>query len=197
MRSLFIVGWLLLPIAAGIWHHGPGQDRMLMDEVAGFLSRAEQSVAAENWDDAVAQYDEALKRLPAQLTTENRGIRLERAKAQMNAQQLPAAHQDLKSLVDELKDDPKADAALLADARTALASAQYYMTWLLRLEGEPRELWEPEIEGARQNYRLLAEQSEAKGDADGAQRNRADLEASIRLARMDLSELQGLPLPSQ
>jgi hypothetical protein len=30
-----------------------------------------------------------------------------------------------------------------------------------------------------------------------ADKNRKDLEASIRLARMDLSDLQGLPLPSQ
>jgi hypothetical protein len=67
----------------------------------------------------------------------------------------------------------------------------------MRLEGQPAEVWEPEIEGARQNYRLLAEQAAARGDAGALKKNQEDLESSIRLARMELSELQGLPLPSQ
>ena len=49
---------------------------------------------------------------------------------------------------------------LLADARGALANAQYYTTWLMRLEGLPREEWQPEIEASRQNYKLLAERAE-------------------------------------
>ncbi len=63
----------------------------------------------------------------------------------------------------------------------------------MRLEGAPREEWEPRIESARQTFKQLA------GDASGAARQEAqeDLESAIRLARMDLSELQGLPLPSQ
>ena len=115
----------------------------------------------------------------------------------MLAKQLPVAHQDLAGLVDELKDDARADPKLLAEARSALANAQYYMTWLMRLEGLPREAWEPEIEAARQTYRLLAEQAASAGDEKAASRNRDDLESAIRLARLDLGELQGLPLPSQ
>jgi hypothetical protein len=67
----------------------------------------------------------------------------------------------------------------------------------MRLEGEPKDVWEPEIEAARQGYRLLAEQAEAKGDADGKKKHTEDVESSIRLARMELSDLQGLTLPSQ
>jgi hypothetical protein len=67
----------------------------------------------------------------------------------------------------------------------------------MRLEGYQREDWEPEIEAARQNFSLLAEQAEAGGDAAGARRHEEDLESAVRLARMDLAELQGLPLPSQ
>jgi hypothetical protein len=85
----------------------------------------------------------------------------------------------------------------LADARASLANAQYYMTWLMRLEGLSRDVWEPEIEAARQTYRLLADQATAGGDDQAAKSQRENLEASIRLARMELSELQGLPLPSQ
>ena len=67
----------------------------------------------------------------------------------------------------------------------------------MRLEGLTKEAWEPEIEAARQTYRLLAEQSESAGDTNAAKKNREDLESAVRLARMDLTELQGLPLPSQ
>ena len=71
------------------------------------------------------------------------------------------------------------------------------MTWLMRLEGQPRDTWEPEVESARQTYRLLAEQSQKRGDAAAFEKNREDLESAIRLARLDLSALQGLPLPNQ
>ena len=71
------------------------------------------------------------------------------------------------------------------------------MTWLLRLEGQPRERWEPEIDAAQQSYRLLAEQAEQDGDLNSLSLCQDDLESSVRLARMDIGELQGLPLPSQ
>src|SRR6266545_4833947 len=59
--------------------------------------------------------------------------------------------------------------------RLERANAQYYMTWLMRLEGYAREDWEPEIEAARQNFSLLAEQAEAKGDAAAAKKHEEDL----------------------
>ena len=99
--------------------------------------------------------------------------------------------------MDELAGDSPPDQKLLADARSTLANSQYYMTWLMRLEGLGRDAWEPEVEAARQTYKLLAEQAEKRGDAAAAKKYREDLESSIRLARMDLSDLQGLPLPSQ
>ncbi|HXG08633.1 MAG TPA: hypothetical protein VNK04_02495 [Gemmataceae bacterium] len=197
MRTLLLVGWLLVPVAIGAWHYGPGQERMLLDDVARILAQADRHAAEGEWALADEKYEEALRLLPPTRVAEGRRIRLERAKAQMLARKLPIAHQDLKGLVEEMQDDPAADPKVLAEARSALANSQYYMTWLMRLEGQPREVWEPEIEAARQTYRLLAEQAEATGDADAAKRYREDLESSIRLARMELSDLQGLPLPSQ
>ena len=115
----------------------------------------------------------------------------------MMFKQLPDAQRELLALVDEINNDPKADPTLQRDAREALANAQFYMTWLMRLEGQPREIWEPEIEASRQNYRLLAEQAEGRKDAASTQRAKEDLESAIRLARLDIKDLQGLPLPSQ
>ena len=70
------------------------------------------------------------------------------------------------------------------------------MTWLMRLEGQAEEVWRPEIAAAEETYRLLAETTSAD-DAEARKRALEDLEASVKLARMDLGELQGLPLPSQ
>ena len=89
-----------------------------------------------------------------------------------------------------------ANPKLTEEVRSTLANSQYYMTWLMRLEGRSREEWEPEIEASRQNYRLLAEKSKTDGDTK-FERHQKDLESAIRLARLDLKDLQGLPLPSQ
>jgi hypothetical protein len=194
---LILVAWLLLPMGFGIWHYGPGQERVQLDAVAKLLSQADEAAREEKWAEAVELYDQALKGLPGDRVTAARRIRLERAKAQMQAQQLPSAHQDLKLLCEEMQDDEKPDTKLLAEVRSALGQAQYYMTWLMRLEGQPRDVWEPEVEAARQNYRLLAEQSERSANEAEAKKHKEDLEATVRLARMDLSELQGLPLPCQ
>ncbi len=197
MRTLLLTGWLLLPVIGAAWHYGPGQERMQLDRVAAILAEADKAASAEQWGQADDLYEEALRLLPHDRTAEVRRIRLERAKAQMLNHKLPVAHQDLKELVQELTSDPKADHRLLAEARSALANAQYYQTWLMRLEGYQREDWEPEIEAARQNFSLLAEQAETRGDKEAAKKCEEDLESAIRLCRMDLAELQGLPLPSQ
>ena len=197
MRILVLAAWLLLvPVFLAI-HWGPGQVGVKLDETAAKLAQAEQRAANKDYTGAVESYDEALKLLPAGSKAESYRIRVERAKAMMLASKLPEAHADLQSLVEELQGDTLADRKLLADARSAFANAKYYMTWLMRLEGLAREEWEPEIEAARQTYKLLAEESGKDGQADAAKKHQEDLEAAIRLARLDLSELQGLPLPSQ
>ena len=197
MRTLVLLGWLALPVGGIAYHYGPGQERLRLDDAATLLSEAQGLVDQHDWVGAQERLDEALKLVPTTQIAEIRRIRLERAKAQMLAKQLPDARRELLALVDELNDDPKADPALRAQAREALANAQFYLTWLMRLEGQPRETWEPEIEAARQNYRLLAESAERGRDAGAAQRSKEDLEAAIRLARLDIKDLQGLPLPSQ
>jgi hypothetical protein len=170
---------------------------MLLDDVAVVLAQADRHASAGEWAKAEAAYDEALRLLPPEKVAIQRRVRLERAKVQMMAAKLPFAHLELKTLVQEIGEDPAADPKLLAEARSSLANAQYYMTWLMRLEGEPRAVWEPEIEAARQTYKLLAEQAEAKGDPEELRRYQEDLESAIRLSRMSLSDLQALALPSQ
>jgi hypothetical protein len=187
--------WLLLPIGALAYHLGPGQQKLVVDDAAAAIRMADTYAADQQWAKAVTTYDLALSKIPATDIRATRRVRLEKAKAQMFAAQLPAASSDLKALVDEMiGDETSSEDALLAEARSSLANSQYYRTWLMRLEGLPKDVWEPEIELARQTYKLLAE---AAADPDTELRYKEDLESTIRLARMDLSDLQGLPLPSQ
>jgi len=197
MRKLVLVVWLMIPVVAWAYHYGPGQDQVLLDEAASLIRRAETHAAAEEYEQAATLYEEVLTRLPGTMVETSQRVRLERAKAQMLAKQLPEARGDLQSLLTDLTADPQADPALTEEVRSTLASSQYYMTWLMRLEGRSREEWEPEIEAARQNYRLLAEKSQSRGDSKSLQQRQEDLESAIRLARLDLKDLQGLPLPSQ
>ncbi len=197
MRKILLAAWLALPVGTWAYHEGPGQDRLRLDAAGAHLRAAHAATASEDWAASIVAYEAALKLLPAERREEGRRARLELDKARMLAKQLPVAHADLAELVRELAEDPKADAGMLAEARSAHANSQYYMTWLMRLEGQPAEKWEPEVEAARQTYRLLAEQAAARGDKAALAQNEKDLESAVRLARMELKDLQGLPLPSQ
>jgi hypothetical protein len=211
MKRPLIALWLTLPVAAYAFHMGPGQEHMRLDQVAALIESADFHVAeaariaaidgdeaaVEDWTRAEANYAEALDLLPAERVAEIRRLKLERAKAQMFISKLPIANATLSGMVTELLGDPDVDPELLADVQRTFATSQYYMTWLQRLEGAPREEWEPRIDSARQTFKLLATKAEAGTDQDSTKEAREDLESAIRLARMDLSELQGLPLPSQ
>ena len=197
MRILLLMLWLLIPVGVLAYHFGPGQAQLQIDSVAAILKSARAEVAAEHWGAAQVAFERAFSETPDTETRLRQELRLEICKAQMLNRQLPTAHDSLLGLMEELSSDASAPEALVRNVRTALASSQYYMTWLLRLEGQPRERWEPEIEAARQNYTLLAEQAAAAGDAGSLKLRKEDLESAVRLARMDLGELQGLPLPSQ
>lgn len=197
MRILLIVGWLFLGLTGVIFHFGPGQEKLEIDRVNQIMKDARQSVQQNNWTDAVFKYDEVLSALPSEKVAESRRVMLERAKAQMMAAKLPDARRELESLLSDARTDENSDPRFIAEVQSTLANAQYYMTWLMRLEGLPEEEWKPEIEAARQHYTQLTQEAEELGDEKLLTRSSEDLEATIRLARMDLGELQALPLPSQ
>jgi hypothetical protein len=194
MRIILITIWCLFPVAFAAFHYGPGQDQIRLDATELHLSDARTAAAGEDWPTAIEAYAEALSALPKEKVALSQRIRLESAKAMMLSKQLPAARQELATLVNELDDDKSADPLLRDEARATLANSRYYMTYLMKLEGLPDAVWEPEIEAARQEYKLLAQTC---SDKDLAAKCANDLEASIRLARMDPAELYGLPIPSQ
>ena len=197
MRIMLIVAWLFAGLGGVIYHYGPGQEKLEVDRISGLLRQARHSAEKMEFIKAVDLFDEALGEMPSDKTAESRVITLEKAKAQMMASQLPKARASLESLLSEVRTDEESDPAFVADVQATLANSQYYMTWLMRLEGQPEEMWMPEIEAARQHYAQLTKDAKKLGDDKLMKTSLEDLESSIRLARMDLSELQALPLPSQ
>lgn len=197
MRAFLILCWLTVPFLAWAYHVGPGQERLKLDEASQLLTQAKAATTSKDFVSANALYSLAFSKLPEEQKSESYSIRLALAKSQLESDQLPEARAALETLLSEIEKDPKADPKVIDGARETLANSQYYMTWLMRLEGKPTEEWEPEIESSRQHYRLLAEKAEDSGDAKSAETRKQDLEAAIRLARIDLSELQALKIPSQ
>ncbi len=189
MRILYITLWLLIPLVLAAYHFGPGQQLRKMDLAQSALKTARQAVSEQEWSQAVVAYQEALSKLSKDEVETATRIRIEIAKAQMQSAGLPEAREDLIELVGELREDKNMPADVLEEALSSLANARYYMTYLMKLEGQAPSVWEPEIEAARQEYKLLAQ---VGNDRD---RHLNDLEAAIRLARAEPKELYGLPIP--
>ncbi|MEC8651903.1 MAG: hypothetical protein VXY92_05010 [Planctomycetota bacterium] len=198
MRKILLVGWLVLPVGAWAYHEGPGQDRVALEAADAVMVAAHQAANDGDWKLAIREYEAALESLPKDPEAYDARIaqrlQIELNKARMQSEGLIEARDELATLVEQLQADADTDAALLRDARQALARAQFYKTWLMRLEGLDRKVWGPEIEAARQNWRLLAEQA---GSESEKTLHQEDLEAAVRLARMEMEDLQGLPLPSE
>lgn len=215
MKLTLIILWLSVPALWAAWHYGPGQEALKRDKSDAALAAAKAAAARGDSETAIESYDAALAALPKEETAQAYRLRLAKCQAQLAGQQLPEANRDLEILLNDLNADPAAPAGLVDGTQEALANTGYYMTWLMRLEGQPREAWEPEIEKSRQNFRHLAEKASAAAAAATSasagvttsgtgnpasadqERLQKNLENTLRLAQMDLTELQGLPLPSQ
>lgn len=191
--KLFLYAWLLAPVALLAYHYGPGQTGLARDAAAKKISAAQQFVQSENWPEAIAAYDEAIAQLPASDTATRWQLRLAKSKARMYSGELPEAIEDMEGQLAEME-QANGPTGSIREVRSTLGTAQYYAGWLMRLEGASKDEWTVQVDNARQHFRLLAEETLAK-DPAAAKGHQENLESTIRLARMDLSELQGLPLP--
>ena len=197
MKILVLTLWCLVPLGLLAYHYGPGREQMTLDAAASTLDHAKAQADAGDWNAAIAGYEESLAKLPKDKIDEARRIRLELAKARMEAAQLPKAREELAVLADELAQDPNAPAKLRDETLATLANARFYMTYLMKLEGLPDSEWEPEIEAARQEQKLLVQRATEAGDSAAAKKHSDDLESAIKLARMEPEELYGKAIPKQ
>ena len=168
MKILVLTLWCLIPVGLLAYHYGPGREQMTLDATASVLGQAAAKADAGDLKAAIAGYEESLAKLPKDRVDEARRIRLELAKARMDAAELPKAREELAALADELAQDPNAHAKLLDETLATLASARFYMTYLLKLEGLPDSEWEPEIEAARFARHVVAGRTAAPSAWDSS-----------------------------
>ena len=197
-KNLLIFLWALAPVALLAFHFGPGQAGLAREEAKTSIKAALDFEAGEQWQQAIDSYNDALAALPDSETAKRHQLQLARANARIYVGELPEAMLSMEHLLDETAKG--SDSELESKVRSSLASAQYYTGWLMRLELAEKEEWKEPLEKARQNFRLLAEQTAktAATASENHQKNhQKNLEAVVRLARMDLSDVQALPLPKK
>ena len=193
-KNLLIFLWALAPVALLAYHFGPGQAGLAREEARASIRAALNFEASEEWRQTIDAYNDALAALPDTETAKRQQLQLARANARIYVGELPEAMLSMEHLLDETAKG--SDSELESKVRSSLASAQYYTGWLMRLELAEKKEWKEPLEKARQNFRLLAEQTD-KTDATASEDHQKNLEAVVRLARMDLSEVQALPLPKK
>ncbi|MEA2711806.1 MAG: hypothetical protein QOF78_4407 [Phycisphaerales bacterium] len=196
MRKLLAVLWLIVPVALIAYHYGPGQLKMQRDRAARQLSAAREAESREDWKGAYDAYGRALQELPDSDKDARLMTRLSQAKSRVFLGELPEAMEDVESLLTDASTETS-NRALQDQIRSTAGSMHYYTAWSMRLEGADTAEWTEQTEAARQHFRMLSEQSIDRGDTKSAVEHERNLEATIRLARMDLSELKGLPLPKE
>lgn len=191
MRAKLAFLWLAAGIALFCLHYGPGQQWLRTDRARALAAEARRLEKAGQAEAARGKYEAALNALSEEGDASRRtALRIARAWTYLNTENVSEATAQLEEILTEVRTRQDVAPKVVADVQSALAHAEYYTAWHLRLENAPRDQWLKELDVARRNFRHLAE-IEPGGVA---QRN---LEASILLARMDLDKLRGLPLPEE
>ncbi|MBI9018321.1 MAG: hypothetical protein JEZ07_13795 [Phycisphaerae bacterium] len=201
MRKILFLVWLLVPVGLIYFHYGPGQKYKAIDramhwvEIANDLSDiAQQSGKPEDWQKVIVNYDKALAVLEDKDDRASERLNLARSHAMVYQGELFEAIGQLEQQLIDVA-DKKMEEKFQDEVRDTLARAQFGAAWVMRLEGADTDLWMEQAEKARQNFRLLAEQNlQTDQLADEHQKN---LEATIRMERMDASVIKGIPLPPE
>ncbi len=203
-RKLLWTAWFLAPLCVFAFHIAFGERLRAHDLAAAHLAEARAIAASagkevnrEVWARAAEAYALALKALPEDAAEDRRLVLRELAHANLEAGETLAGIDQLQTLVRSYEDAGDLASVGSLDARAKLAAWEYYAAWLLRREGAGEGRWRPRAVRARQHYRFLAENAEAHaGPADSLtvlfQKN---LEAVVRLERIDTAGLLAIPLP--
>jgi hypothetical protein len=192
-RRRLVLLWLLIPVGLLAFHFGPGTRYAQRETAATLVRQARAAGQSQDWAAAVALYAQAMQTLPPEAADDRILLGVAHADARIYLGELPEALAELEEL---LRTAPVQQPAVAAHLRAALAEAEYYTAWLMRLEGAEPDEWNVEAASARQHFRFLAETHSAASTA-GIGVYHTNLEASIRLALMDDAQLKALPLPAK
>lgn len=192
-RRITILAWCTVPLIAIAWHYGPGQPALARDVASAHLTSARAAAARADHEAATQAFAAALAALPPE-DPARPPIELEQAVVTAASGELLQGMDQMSDLLKRLGEAGEGQGALARATRSELGEAHYHAAWLMRLEGASTEEWTAEADAARQHFRLLTETAADPGEAEISAKN---LESAVRLQRLDLSELKGLPLPKK
>lgn len=186
LQKWLILLWLLVPVALLSYHFGPGQRELAWREAAAHRAVAAEHEQNQHWEQAIAAYGQAMSAVP---TLEGDANAATLARDQLRLAQLRAAFQlgklddtltDTRQFVEHVEATHGADSPLAFDARDFLGRVHYQAMIALRLESAEKQVWMKHWELSRQNFRFLAEHSQAsRNDLD-----RQNLEVVIKSANL-------------
>ncbi|MDG2030676.1 MAG: hypothetical protein P8J45_06710 [Phycisphaerales bacterium] len=159
--------------------------------------RSAYDTAAERWGAAADAYEQVEELLTDVDQVETARIRWSKARARVRSGAIWDGAADLEQILTDMDEHPD-QVALSRAAREELAVAHYFGARLLRLAGEPAKLWRAEAIKSRQHFRYLAETATETGASGQVVRSLEDnVERTIELEQMDMSDLEARPLPRE
>ncbi len=196
MKTALKIVWLLIPIGLLAYHFGPGQGLLARDRAKSEMDRGLTARNDLDWNVAASSFEQAISELPEDSTRlEQWRLSLSQARALIQGGQMIEGQELLQETLLESETTEQNDSDLARSIRSDLAASSYFSAWIMRLEGATPEEWKPESERARQQFRLLAERTEKSGAKEQSLLHKKNLEATVRLEQMDLTELLARPLP--
>ncbi len=196
MKKLTLLFWLLLPLPMVVWHYGPGQKWLARDHAQTLIKQAQKFEAQKNWREAEPLYREAA----GAVRNDDPRLKTQLDIALVRARYRQGGAVEAIDMADRLTADPKFRSQpeeIQREARELAGRIHYHAAWVMRMEGAQKDLWMEEAELARQNYRLLSEETLSAGQTNYSQLQQTNLESAVRLQRMSLTELMGRPLPEE
>jgi hypothetical protein len=196
MKKLFLFFWLLLPLPVVVWHYGPGQKWLSRDQAHALIQQGQRMEAEKKWSEAESLYREAA----GKVKDSDPRLKTQLDLALVRQQYRQGGAVEAIDGIDALITDPKfskQSVELQREARELAGRIHYHAAWVMRLEGAQKDLWMEEAELARQNFRLLSEETLSSGKTNYSSLQQTNLESSVRLQRMGLVDLMAKPLPEE
>lgn len=205
MIRVWLILWLLVPLAVVAWHVGPGQRQLSEDRAGVYIRQAQAAADEQRWEDSARAYGQARMLLPDEARGETYRLELEAALAWIRSGDDRRGQQMLEDLLATMQQDAEVDEDLYVAASQELAVASYHAAWLLRLTEAPVDQWRAKARLAVQQFRSLAERAEGRAASATNRRNstahrqarifKRNLEAAVKLQQLDLEQLRARPVP--
>ena len=196
MKRWLLFLWLCLPLPIVVWHYGPGQKWLARDRAHTLIQRAQKAEAQKNWREAETLFHQAADQVRTEHPRLKTQLDLALVRTRYRQGSAVEAIDGIDGLLSEsgFRNQP---AEVQREARELAGRIHYHAAWVMRLEGAQKDLWMEEAELARQNFRLLSENTLSLGQTNYSQLQQTNLETAVRLQRMSLTELMAKPLPEE